>query len=94
MLSLLPPQKRYLEGNGDIKYCPRCDTPAIIEPGRAGGAELGQCPKCMHVFCSRCRLGDHRGETCAQALMREGAEVEERLERELQVRRWGRRRGS
>lgn len=59
-----------------LQYCPRCNTAAEQEPGREKGVPLAQCPKCMLVFCCRCRLPDHVGESCPEAMYRAGADAE------------------
>ncbi len=39
----------------DVAYCPRDQTPCIVEGG------LGECPTCMFTFCSRCKEAYHGG---------------------------------
>jgi len=75
--------QRALDASGDIKYCPNCSTASVQEPGRQGAPPLCQCPRCMLVFCSVCRVADHRGETCGEAVVRVGRELDQAAEAAL-----------
>jgi hypothetical protein len=60
-----------IESSNEFVYCPRCAKAANLEPGRsATGPRMGTCGVCWYVFCARCRLADHPGETCEEAFVR------------------------
>ncbi|XP_060600157.1 E3 ubiquitin-protein ligase RNF14-like [Ruditapes philippinarum] len=51
-----------LETMGDVKWCPRCNSPVIVEPDQ--GLKLAQCMACFFTFCTDCMDKWHQGEKC------------------------------